>query len=129
MSQPAAQPPGPGHETRDLHPATVAKWGVGLVLLLVVTMAAMAPLLGFLRDRMAAASRPASPLAGSYGLTEPPEPRLQLDPAGDLARLRAEEQAVLDGYGWVDKATGTVRIPITEAMRLLAERRGGATRE
>jgi len=130
MSHPASHsPPSGGHETRDIDARKVAWWGVGLVLLLVFTMIAMAPLLGILRERFAAASRPASPLAGSYGLTEPPEPRLQLDPAGDLAALRAREQALLDGYAWVDEARGAVRIPIREAMRLVAERRGGTRAE
>jgi topoisomerase IA-like protein len=29
---------------------------------------------------------------------------------------------VLESYGWVDKDKGVVRIPIEEAMRLIAER-------
>ncbi|MEA1834355.1 hypothetical protein U8607_19860 [Methylobacterium durans] len=51
-----------------------------------------------------------------------PEPRLQASPARDLARMLAEERARLEGYGWVDRERGIARIPVTEAMRLLAER-------
>jgi hypothetical protein len=40
----------------------------------------------------------------------------------DLAALRAEEDAALHSYGWVDKGRGVARIPVEEAMRLLAER-------
>jgi hypothetical protein len=47
---------------------------------------------------------------------------LQVNAPGDLARLRAEEGATLSTYGWVDRAAGTVRIPIDRAMRLLLER-------
>jgi len=127
MSQPAAHtPPTASHETRDIQAGTVAKWGIGVVVLMVFAMAAMAPLLGFYRERFAAEGPQANPLARTYGLTEPPAPRLQIDPAADLAALRATEQALLDGYGWVDQAAGTVRIPIAEAMRLVAERRGGS---
>jgi hypothetical protein len=36
--------------------------------------------------------------------------------------FRRQEDAVLSGYGWVDKNAGTVRIPIEEAMRLTVER-------
>ena len=54
----------------------------------------------------------------------PPEPRLEIDPQAHLARLHAEEDAVLRTYGWVDKPNGVVRIPIDRAMQLLVEREG-----
>src|SRR5207247_9692319 len=50
----------------------------------------------------------------------PPEPRLQTMPAEDLAQLRAREDTILDGYGWEDRAAGTVHIPIARAMELVA---------
>ena len=50
----------------------------------------------------------------------PPEPRLQTTPAEDLAQLRAREDTILDGYGWEDRATGVVHIPIARAMELVA---------
>ena len=50
-------------------------------------------------------------------------PRLQQFPAErDLRVPPAGERQLLDGYGWVDKKAGTVRIPIAEAMRLTVER-------
>lgn len=55
-----------------------------------------------------------------------PEPRLQSNPERDLARMRAEERARLEGYGWVDRERGIARIPVTEAMRILGERGAGA---
>ena len=51
-----------------------------------------------------------------------PKPRLEVKGAVDLAKLRAAEQADLDSYGWVDRNSGTVRIPIDRAMQLLLER-------
>jgi hypothetical protein len=50
----------------------------------------------------------------------PPEPRLQTDPAADLASYTAKERKLLDSYGWVDRPRGIARIPIEEAMRRLA---------
>ena len=47
----------------------------------------------------------------------PPGPRLQLDPARDLAKFRAREETRLDGYGWVDRDKGIARIPIAQAMK------------
>ncbi len=52
----------------------------------------------------------------------PPGPRLQVTPEADMAAFRAEEGAALAGYAWVDRAAGRVRIPIEQAMALIAER-------
>lgn len=65
---------------------------------------------------------PANPLAASYGRSEPPAPRLQVDPALDIFEHRKAEQQVLSSYGWVDRKAGVVRIPIERAMSLLVER-------
>jgi hypothetical protein len=47
---------------------------------------------------------------------------LQIAPREDLREVRAREDALLNGYQWVDKAAGVVRIPIADAMRLTVER-------
>jgi hypothetical protein len=119
--------PATGHERRDISPATVVRWTAGIFALLILSAAAMWLLLGRYDRRLAEESPPPSPLA-DYGPQEPPEPRLQVDAAADIARLRATEQAQLDGYGWVDREGGTVHIPIERAMQLLAERRGSAAK-
>jgi hypothetical protein len=51
-----------------------------------------------------------------------PRPRLEVKGAADLAELRAAEGADLDSYGWVDRNSRTVRIPIDRAIQLLLER-------
>ncbi len=52
----------------------------------------------------------------------PPEPRIQSAPLVDIWQIRAHEDAVLDSYGWVDKQTGVVRIPVDRAIDILAQR-------
>jgi hypothetical protein len=121
------QAPVAGHERRDVRPTTVVAWGVGILLLVVFTAGAMWLLLGGYESREARESPPASPLAG-YGPQEPPQPRLQVDPAGDIDKLRATERARLEGYGWVDRDAGSVHIPIERAMQLLIERRSGGAK-
>jgi protein SCO1 len=54
-------------------------------------------------------------------LPPPPGPGLQVEPDDDLRRVRATEQARLQGYGWVDRDAGLVHIPIERAMEILAE--------
>jgi hypothetical protein len=119
--------PGAGHEHRDVNPASVVRFVAGIFALLILAAVAMWLLLGRYDTRLAVESPPASPLA-DYGPQEPPEPRLQVDPAADIARLHATERQQLDGYGWVDQQAGTVHIPIERAMQLLAERRGAAAK-
>lgn len=53
---------------------------------------------------------------------KPPAPVLQLNPAADLRKFRAQEDAQLDSYGWVDRARGIARIPIAQAMQDVASR-------
>jgi hypothetical protein len=49
------------------------------------------------------------------------EPRLQVDPPGELQAMHAAERARLSSYGWVDRRQGIVHLPIERAMELLLE--------
>lgn len=52
-----------------------------------------------------------------------PEPRLQLDDGNqEIADLHAREDLLLNNYSWIDRSKGTIRIPIDQAMVLLAQR-------
>jgi hypothetical protein len=51
-----------------------------------------------------------------------PAPRLQDDDVRDMHMLRANEDKMLQGYSWIDKNSGAVRIPVSRAMEILAER-------
>jgi hypothetical protein len=51
-----------------------------------------------------------------------PTPALQTDPQDDLKRFLTEQKEQLSGYQWIDRAQGLVRIPIEEAMRIIAAR-------
>lgn len=46
------------------------------------------------------------------------EPRLQSDPHAELLVMRAREDSILSSYGWVDKKTLVVRVPIQRAMEM-----------
>jgi hypothetical protein len=52
----------------------------------------------------------------------PPPPRLQVYPAKHWADFRAAEANRLSTYGWMDRSTGAVHIPIDRAMDLVLER-------
>ena len=115
--------PTKAYEPRDVATRSVVLVAGAVVGLVVVSAVLMHGLLGSLWRSEAAASAPASPLAG-YGPQTPPAPRRQPDPAGDIAALRNQQAAQLNGYGWVDRDKGVVRVPIARAMDLLVQRRG-----
>lgn len=58
----------------------------------------------------------------------PPLPRLQIAPDQDLAKLRREEDRLLETYAWINEPEGLARIPIERAMAILAnEAEGGGS--
>jgi hypothetical protein len=107
------------HETRDANVKSVLKFGIGLAVLILVTCIVMAWFFGFLGE-VQKLGPPASPFAESQ--TQPPAPRLQVQPVQDLSHLRQDEDEKLNSYGWVDQKAGIARIPIDRAMDLLLQK-------
>ena len=70
---------------------------------------------------------PPNPMAETATKQFPPQPRLQVQATIEMHELNAEENKILDTYGWTDKKDGIVRIPIDRAMDLAIER-GFATK-
>ena len=115
-------------ETGNHEPDEIAFGGilkVGVVLT-VVTVASYVIVLGvfWLFDRQATANEPAPvyPMAVGLGDRLPPEPRLQTDPKQELRTLREHQHQTLEGFEWVDKNAGVVRLPIEQAMKMTLER-------
>jgi hypothetical protein len=110
------------YEERDVAMRPIVVAAIALLIVIVGSFALMRVLDLELRGRASDRGATPSPFAETYGRREPPAPRLQDDPRRDLAVLRAREQAVLDGYGWIDRGSGRVHIPVAQAMaRVLAE--------
>ena len=51
--------------------------------------------------------------------TLPAEPRLQPSPESDLRKFMAYQDSILSGYGWVDRDSGIVRVPIDTAIEMV----------
>ena len=113
------------HESQD-PPVRGILLVVGLVLL---TMLGCLAVIWVLMHSLSA-RRPAQPAQDPGLLTAPglepserfPAPRLQLVPRQELLALAAREDCELTNYGWLDRAAGVVRIPVTRAMDLIAQR-------
>lgn len=56
----------------------------------------------------------------------PPKPRLQAHPQTDLAKFRAQKEALLSGYAWTDPQHDYARIPIGRAMQIYAQQHAQA---
>jgi hypothetical protein len=111
----------PGHEQSDANLRAVALVGVGLAALTVFALGVVLVQFRIL-DLQATRDDPPPPPLAAERPTAPPEPRLQSEPASDLATLRAEEETLLNSYGWLDRKSGVVRVPIERAKELVAER-------
>jgi hypothetical protein len=110
------------HEESDIDVRAILGVGAGLIVGAVVIGAVVWALFAFLTNREAQGGLTEFPLASGQAQRLPPEPRLQTDPREDLRALRQSEDNILQSYGWIDKNTGVVRIPIDQAMKLTLER-------
>jgi len=108
------------YEKRDVNTRAILYFLGVLFLVLLVTFASMRGLFGYFSETQKLGPG-ASPFDNSRVL--PPSPRLQVDPAIDLDSVRQSQNEMLDSYGWADKATGKVRVPIDRAMDMLIERK------
>ncbi|TAH37383.1 MAG: hypothetical protein EYC70_10460 [Planctomycetota bacterium] len=109
-----------GHEHSDVPVRPVALAALVLAMGIAAALGLMWLLLSILGGAQAPAAAPEHPLARA--LPQFPQPRLQTDAAGDLARHRAWEDSVLQGYGWVDRERGIVRIPLERALAEVGQR-------
>ena len=131
---------GMGHEGSALKIGPVVWFIIGLSVATVIVFFLMAGLFDAFANRAGKSEDHPSPLAGERQKL-PPEPRLQLAPTKteqledklppnikedhplqEMKRVRAEEDAKLNSYGWVDQKTGVVHIPIDDAKRLFLQK-------
>lgn len=109
-----------GHEITDAHAPSIIKFAIGLALVILLSLYAMARLADYFGKHQAQLGPQPSPLVRTRQV--PPLPQLQVTPGADLNQYRTAEDARLDSYGWVDRLNGIIRIPINRAMDLVAER-------
>ena len=125
MSSPN-QEANPGFEATDVSPNAIWLVTVGIVVSVAVVIMAVTWMFHYLirRDLASQQRSEIDRVTTAVAATRPnfPAPRLQVDPEVDLAALRAREDAGLNGYGWLDRKAGVVRIPIERAMDLLIQR-------
>jgi len=110
----------PGHETRDISVRLVSWFAVALLASTLVIYASVAGLYRFFEQQHPSPDAPSRIVLHPHPVAPPP--RLQTNPALDLAQYEAAQQSKLNSYGWIDKPAGTIHIPIARAMDLVLER-------
>ena len=115
------------HEHTDADSRSITRFGISLAFLIVLSQL----LLWWVFDRLSERETKLSPhvpaIVKSQAPTLPPEPRLQgnapldLNPRLDLKQMRADEDAFLNHYGWIDPDHGIVHIPLDQALDVVAK--------
>jgi hypothetical protein len=108
------------YEHRDVDAWSVYKFGIALAFLCIISLGLLYGLYRYFVNREGGPMTHDQVNVDARRL--PPMPRLQSAPITDLMDMRAAEDQILKGYGWVDQAHGVVRIPIDRAIDLLAQR-------
>jgi hypothetical protein len=113
-----------GYEAQDLRPLAIGVFGI-----LVAAAIGLGILVAYWFYWYSAneAARTGPRPSALFRQEAPKGPRLQVDAPKDLREFLAEEDTLLHSYGWVNRQTGTVRIPIDQAMQILAERASAAS--
>lgn len=113
------------HERRDINVFQISAFGIGLALGFIIVVFAMWAMFDYLfsYENAKNANNPNASMMNER--TQPPKPHLEPEPGEampkvQLKNMHADEAAILDSYGWVDQSKGTVRIPIDQAIDLVA---------
>lgn len=112
-------------EHSDINFSAIMKAAIALLIVAVVVHVVIWILFDVLKAREAKLDPKPSPMYQQD--QKPPAPRLQENPRLDLQTFHASEQNLLSSYDWVDRQQGIVRIPVTEAMKLLVQKQGAVT--
>ncbi|HST52812.1 MAG TPA: hypothetical protein VLJ61_12440 [Pyrinomonadaceae bacterium] len=141
--------PDVAHEESDVAVRPLLWFVGGLTFFTLVVCGVVLVMFIYFQKREESQEIEASPLARQGEERLPPEPRLQLapgygvttddgqkhdlfykpnservpQPQSEYLVVRDEWTRELQGYGWADQPSGTVRVPINEAMSLYLQRR------
>jgi hypothetical protein len=112
------------YEHHDINIRLLVGGAIAILILALIGAGFSAFLLGSIENRQRTLEPTPLPLIQLR--PTPPPPRLQPNiidqetAAEDLATLQAQEEELLTTYGWVNREAGVVRIPIDQAIELMA---------
>jgi uncharacterized protein HemX len=125
--------PGPVNPTVTFEPdevdtAGIQKTGVILALTVLLSLAVCAGVFYLLSRQQTEGTSQVSPLVRAEQSQTPPAPQMQGIPGDAIPspeqqkQFQKAAQERLDSFGWVDQQRGVAHIPISDAMRIIAEK-------
>jgi hypothetical protein len=109
-----------GYEKSDASIGALLQFGFWLAVVIVVTLVAMSWAFKYF-SRIAPLGQPAAPSAvvNPNFRQLPPSPMVQAQPHEDLVDFCRQQEQDVNTFGWVDRQSGIVRVPISRAMDLV----------
>lgn len=110
-------------ERSDAAFGQIGKWMIVIAILVLVTAYAGWEYLKMTNESIQAKSGKQSPLLieGLQKEQQIPKYRLQLFAAQHMRSFAKEQKEYVEGYSWVDKKAGVVRIPVNQAIDIALE--------
>lgn len=121
IHEPDAHDIAAGHETHDASIRAIVVTGAGVAIGTALVFLFVYFIFQYLAEHPVTTA-PFNPMAETDRQQLPPLPRIEEHPAMELKDLHSFEDKLLTTYGWADKNTGVVRIPIDRAMDLQLQR-------
>ncbi len=110
------------HERTDADVWALSKFAIALLLMCIASFALVFALFRYFEGKYGGVLPRAAQSMALDARHLPPAPQLEVTESEDLAAQRAAEQQILSSYAWVDREHTIVRIPISQAIDLLAAR-------
>jgi len=120
------------YEREDLSPRGIFAFLIGMALIGVLIHFALKGMYGYLDSYQKQHQPPLNPLVSqtendsrkvsNADVARFPQPRLETNERVEINDFRLQEEKTLNSYGWIDQKAGIARIPIDQAMQLLAQR-------
>lgn len=121
LHEPDARDIAAGHETHDASIRAVVVTGAGVAIGAALVFVLVYMIFQYLADHPPTTAA-FNPMAETDRQQLAPSPHIEEHPAMELKELHSLEDKLLTTYGWADKNTGVVRIPIDRAMEIQLQR-------
>ena len=119
---PKAQAPETESFDREINVRGIVISGIALVVVCVVAALLMWWLLKGFEHYDEKRDVRLSPVERAHPQQPPPAPLLQGNPVADMTEMREREDRELNQAAWIDRQQGTVRLPVADAIDIVAAR-------
>jgi hypothetical protein len=115
-------------ESSDVQTKSILAYLVYLAIVIIIAFVVCIYIFRYTTNFAAQSDTPPAPVQKGIAPTMPPEPRLQgilgheTDAQQDLRKKVKEDTEANERLGWIDEKAGIARIPVRDAMKIIAEK-------